>query len=82
VPRFGGAGASNASARWLTGRSRVEWMQYACIGLKAGRDDRRDHSGVKRREATADPGRCLNLDAALHTGLSHESIIHGLTWRQ
>ena len=36
-------------------------------------------TGVKRREATVDPGRFLNLDAPLHTRLSHESIIHGLT---
>jgi hypothetical protein len=50
-------------------------MQYACVGLKAARDDGRDHTGVERREAVADPGRFLNLDTLLHTRLSHESII-------
>jgi hypothetical protein len=50
-------------------------MQYSCVALKAIRDDGRDHTGVERREAAADPGRVLNLDALLRTRLGHESII-------
>src|ERR1700733_4291289 len=58
-------------------RLRVEWMQYARVGLKAARDYRREHTGVKGREAVADPSSFLNLDAPLSTRLSHETIIHG-----
>src|ERR1700733_2038725 len=58
-------------------RLRVEGMQYARVGLKAARDDRREHTGVKGREAVADPSRSLNLAAPLRPRLSHESIIHG-----
>jgi transposase len=70
------------SPRLPTTRRRVKGMQYACVGLKAARDHRRDHTGVKRRQAIADPGRFPNLDALLHTQLSHQSIIHASTPRQ
>ncbi|MGH2883671.1 MAG: hypothetical protein ACRDPA_13400, partial [Solirubrobacteraceae bacterium] len=65
------------STRSLTMRWRAEWMQYACVGLKARWGDGREHTGVERREAAADPCGFLNFDALLHTRLSHESIIHG-----
>jgi hypothetical protein len=71
-------GNVSPSTRLLITRWRVEWMQYACVGLKAARDHGCDHTGAERRETVAEPGRFLNLDALLHTGASHESIIHGL----